>query len=255
MIDKVYVLNLDSQPHRWHTMMATLHMANVPFERIERVTAKDGRHYDNREQVLDDMVRDGFDAYIRFWRELPADSEITFWHEPKNLCVQWGHLSIIRRIAEKGETALVFEDDTYLRNHTLYGIEKRCEMLDDFEVLYLYSHDWYLVDKEHRISGYETDQTKFSQALVPTVVPEIFANSYGMGSQIRMWTPAGAERFLASRADQQNENWSYYLKVDEQNTSKHLVWKSSNHRIWGGIKNREEVSFCAWDSRFIQEWE
>ena len=253
MIEKVYVLNLDRQPHRWHTIMTTLHMANVPFDRIERVPAKDGRYYETREQVLDNMVSDGFDAYVRFWRELPVDSEIAFWHEPKNLCVQWGHLSIIRRIAEQGQAALVFEDDTYLRNHTLYGIETRCDMLDDFELLYLYSHDWYLVDEEHRISGYETHQDKFADELVPTIVPEIYANSYGMGSQIRLWTPAGAERFLASRPDKQNENWSYYLKMDGQDTNKHLVWKSGNHIIWEGIDNREEVSFCAWDPRFITD--
>ena len=223
------------------------------FERIERVMAKDGRCYENRGQVLDDMVQDGFGTYAAFWREMPSDLGIAFWHKPKNLCVQWGHLSVIRRIAEKGETALVCEDDTYLRNYTFYEIQTYCDMLDDFEVLYLYSHDWYLVDAEHRVNGHETDQPRFAQALVPTVVPEIFANSYGMGSQIRLWTPAGAERFLASRPDQQNENWSYYLKMDGQETSKHLVWKSGNHKIWEGTEDSEEIAFCAWDSRFIQE--
>ena len=112
MIDKVYVLNLDRQSHRWYTMMATLHMVIVPFERIERVPAKDGGCYENRGRVLDDMVCDGFDAYVRFWRELPADSETTFWHESKNLCVQWGHLDHSENSGK--ETALVCEDDTYL---------------------------------------------------------------------------------------------------------------------------------------------
>ena len=236
-INAVYFINLDRCPHRYWAVMASLHAAWVPYEIIERFPAKDGRNYETIHDVAADMVKDGFSSFSHY---LNRES---YWHQPKNMCVQWSHLSVLRMIVERNETALVFEDDCYLRM-PFWDLDVICSQLPNLEVLYLAHFSWSEVDSDPTKDEWMALESKFIKELKPTQFPHVYANSYGMGAWARVWTPHGAERFLSEHLKRPwagSENVGWEMKRDGLSVENHYIYQ---------YNNLDRVAFVFHDSRF-----
>ena len=241
-IEKVYPLNLDRCPQRHWAMMASLHHAYVPFEIIERYAAKDGLHYKKTLDVVDAMVADGFPEFQAFY-----DYE-SYWQKPKNLCVSWGFLSILRMVVERHETALIIEDDTHLRQASFYRLCDVCKSLPNLEMIYLDSFAWKDADPDVTRDEYMVREKEYRQTLKPTQYSYIQSHAYGMGSRARVFTPDGAQRFLKEslkRPWSSSENVGWYMREDGEDMA--------NHYIWYNTDSETRATFTISDLRFIGE--
>lgn len=240
-LDTVYFINLDRCFKRYWAMMAWLHAALVPFEIIERFPAKDGMDYEHEFDVIEDMADDGFPHYRAFY-----DYE-SYWQKPKNMCVCWSHISVLRMIVNRNETALVFEDDTCLATRDFWHIDSLAADLPNLEVLYLNHFHWSDVDADFTKDEYMREESLYLRELLPTGFSQVFSNSYGMGARARVFTSCGAKIFLDYHLEYPwigSENIGWYMKRGGRSVENHYLYEDSEEYM---------PTFSVHDLRFLGE--
>ena len=220
MIDKVYYINLDREVGRHYAQRVTAAMAYLPLEKLHRFPAKDGSEYESNEDIIEDIIADGFPEY-RWFLENPERQ----WRRPKNYACNWSHLSVLREVVNNKENAIILEDDAFVK--TSYpDIEKDFRSLDQpFEIVWLHArrwHAWPLISERHFKLEIE-----FERELLPTNVEGLYLNYYGLGAHARYFTAKGAEKFLdllLSNVKHGSELVCPYTSVGNKNREERRRW-------------------------------
>ena len=226
MIDKVYYINLDREIGRHYAQRVTAAMAYLPLEKLCRFPAKDGRGYESNEDILEDIIADGFPEYRWF---LEPENKEHIWQDPKNLAVSWSHLSVLREVVNNKENAIILEDDVFI--DCLYNdIEKDFRTLDQpFEIVWLSSWRWHEADSEIWNVGLEMEkELELERGFLSTNVEGLYSNYHGLGARSRFFTVAGAKRFFDLAVSQPwygNELVGWYYSLQNKDRAQWLAYR------------------------------
>ena len=184
-IDKVYFICRDPGNDRYWSQMGALSVMGVPSDRIECFKGIDARDnkFNTFEKLADAMVDDGFEKW-------GIHRETEEYHKgPRSLAVQWSHLRCLRQIVERGENAIVLEDDCYLVK-AFRQIESALSRISDLKCLYL---DWEFLIVGH---GRIWEDTRFRQRIQRADHPELYTGYIPVTHRAKLYTPQGAKEHL-----------------------------------------------------------
>lgn len=225
-IDKVYYLSLERNIARHYAQRACANMMGIPVDKLVRDIGYLGETFDSVLDVAAGMVDDGFPEFSWFLESKNADS---IWQKPKNLCVSWSHLRILRQIVANGENAIVLEDDTFLK-YDFGALQTDIFNLSvPFDVIFL---GIFRFSNKSRHQHYDIRedlflQERFQAEIKSTNIDYIYSNFWGLGSRARLFSAAGADKFLQSSLDN--------------------PWYSSELVLWYESKkgfDRSRILFC-----------
>ena len=186
-IDKVYYVNLDSAVGRRYGQQLTARMAGLSLKDLVRFPAKNGYAYPSNEDIVRDIIADGFPEFRWF---LEPENRAAIWQKPKNLAVSWSLIRVLRKIVQNGESAIVLEDDTFL-SCDFWKFHADLSLLDrPVDVAWLATWRW----EPHEPEFYQ--QIELDKEIIQTNASGIYSNFYGLGSRARYFTHDGAKRFL-----------------------------------------------------------
>lgn len=109
-IDKVYFICRDPGNDRYWAQKGALGVIGVPSDRVECFPGIDAREerFNTLAKLADAMVDDGFSEW-----GIHRETE-EYLQGPRSLAVTWSHLRCLRQIVDKGENAIVLEDDCFI---------------------------------------------------------------------------------------------------------------------------------------------
>ena len=109
-IDKVYFICRDPGNDRYWAQMGALGVMGVPSDRVECFQGIDAREdkFSTIAKLADAMVDDGFEEW-----GIHRDTK-EYLDGPRSLAVGWSHLRCLRQIVDRGENAIVLEDDCHI---------------------------------------------------------------------------------------------------------------------------------------------
>ena len=176
---KVIVPNLDRRPDRWKWCVKNLLEQGVPRDKIERFSAFDGLDY----KGLPD------------WQRLFSDSlraqfgTIPFFLNKKGREGSWAWArtwyTIIKRIADGSDTALVLVDD----RAAMFAYGETCRHL---EILNRQAHRLAMVQYSCHTGYVRT----YRRSIRLDDIPEMQYGLYGCGDSVVLYTPLGARKML-----------------------------------------------------------
>lgn len=107
MIDKVYILNIESETHRRAICERELQKAGVPQDKIARWHAKTCTPYKTTRELCEDASYNGYITFTQLIQtNIYRNCYITY------LAQTWSYLSFFKHLQETGETAILIHDDT-----------------------------------------------------------------------------------------------------------------------------------------------
>lgn len=187
-IDKVYYINADSQIGRRYGQQLTARMTGLSLNDLERFVPKGTQKiYPSNEAIVEDIIADGFPEFKWF---LQPENAQHIWQRPKNISVSWSHVSVLRNIVNRGESAIVLEDDTFLSCNYPQLYADLSAVDRPIEVAWLETWRW----EPHESEFYQ--QIELDKEIIRTNISGIYSNYYGLSSRARYLSYEGAQRFL-----------------------------------------------------------
>ena len=186
-IDKVYFICMKPKNDRYWAQQGANGVMGVPIDKLECFQGVNGK--DEKFQTFHDisqaMVDDGFEA----WKLYQEKEEWPQYGGPQSLAIQWTHLRALRHIADRGENAIVLEDDTFLYQN-FFEIERGISQLPDVRCVFL----WWTFFYEHD-PNFPYDQI-MKQHIRETAVEGVFTGYVPCGCKAKFYTAEGARDYI-----------------------------------------------------------
>lgn len=186
-IDKVYFICMKPKNDRYWAQQGVNGVMGVPIDRLECFQGVNGK--DENFKTFKDwgqaIVDDGFPQ----WGCYTEKEDWGQYGGPQSLAIEWTHLRLLRHIADRGENAIVIEDDTFLTRN-FFEIERRISLLPEVKCVFLW-WTFFHGDDPH----YPYDEV-FKQETRYTGVEEIFAGYVPAGHRGMFYTAEGAREYL-----------------------------------------------------------
>ena len=190
-IDKVYFICMNPKNDRYWAQIGALGAMGVPHDRVECFQGVNGK--DEKFKTFKDWGRAIVDDGFPQWECYTEKEDWGQYGGPQSLAIEWTHLKLARQIAERGENAIVLEDDTILTRN-FFEIERRFSQLPEVKCVFLW-WTFFHGDDPH----YPRDEI-FKQETQYTGVSEIFTGYVPAGQRAKFYTAAGAKEYLNMRA-------------------------------------------------------
>lgn len=195
-IDKVYFINLPRGVDRYWAQTGALGVMGVPSDRVECFEGIDAaaEKYNTFAKIAGAMVEDGFPE----WGVHRETKE--YLKGPRSLAVQWSHLRCLRQIVERGENAIVLEDDCFIIK-PFEQMERALSYLpDNLKGVFL---DWsFIIETDGRI----WHDTRYRQNIIRSDVTDLYTGYIPAGHRATFYTPLGAKDKLDAWKDEPWQN-------------------------------------------------
>ena len=124
-IEKVFVLNLETEQLRAGITVGNLLTQQVPQQIIELFPAIDGRNK-RAEEVVDLAIADGFSAFDKYKPAFDRDDIVL---DPINLAIEWSYRSVFRKIDQEISNSAIFILDDCMLSDKFWNINHVAECL------------------------------------------------------------------------------------------------------------------------------
>jgi GR25 family glycosyltransferase involved in LPS biosynthesis len=120
-IDKIYYINLDRRPDRYEHFLKEIHNHNIPFDKVQRFEALDGKTYKFSQKEKDMFKRSDFRTQN---------------YSAKIMGNQLSHYKILEEMIKKNyEYIIIFQDDVIFRKNFVeymnnFDIPKDAEIIN-----------------------------------------------------------------------------------------------------------------------------
>lgn len=194
---------------RYWAQIGALGVMCVPHDRIEcfpGINGKDDERYKTYADLSKAMVDDGFPE----WKIYQEKEEWPHYGSYQSLAVEWSHLRVLRQIVDRGENAIILEDDRFLTKNFV-EIEDTVNRMPGIKALLLW---WTFLhgDDPH----YHIDEM-YKQRMRSTDVQGVFTGYVPCGHSANFYTAEGAHEVLSywrSKPDHSGESllWKHNLE-------------------------------------------
>ena len=180
-IDRVISLNLDQCSERWIGQQAVFESRHVPPSVVHRQRAWSLLDFETPEELNEACKEEGF-----WWM---YSDNINIHYESQKI-FHYSQNKVLKDIALGNETVLFLEDDAIL-HQDWEDLEAYLDQINlPVDILWVSAH----YSDPNR--GYNHERTEVRESLIETGIPNLYCNFGGFGTKARIFTPAGADRFL-----------------------------------------------------------
>lgn len=182
MIDKVYILNVESETERRELCYNALVRQGFPASKIEIFTAKHYADYQDKQQLCEAAVSEGFELF----KNLLDTGHVNECYQTY-LAQDWSYMAFYKHLLQTNENAILIHDDVAF-GCTYTELMRAFEMLPRPENILFATLLTYIGERITEPNLFLNDKSPWRKQLLPT---SLFWNDLAM-----FYTPKGCELLL-----------------------------------------------------------